>query len=46
MLDGINGGMLFIRPCVATRVHMLGLLEAKPKLRFTYAAAEQAFLTW
>ncbi|GAB4814824.1 hypothetical protein N2152v2_001870 [Parachlorella kessleri] len=46
MLDGINGGMLFIRPCVATRDHMLDILGTESKLRFTYAAAEQDFLTW
>ena len=26
--------------------HMMALLEAEPRLRFTYGAAEQDFLTW
>ena len=46
MLDGLNGGVLFIRPCAATEASMLRILAARPKLRFTYAAAEQDFCTW
>lgn len=45
-LKGINGGVLLLRPCEAVQQHMLSLLEEHPKLRFTYAAAEQDFLGW
>lgn len=46
MLGKINGGMLFLRPCAGIEAHMLSLLEAHPKLRFTHGTAEQDFLAW
>ena len=46
MLQRINGGVLLLRPCAAVQAHMLGLLQAHPKLRFTHGTAEQDFLSW
>ncbi len=45
-LQGINGGMLLLRPCKAVMRHMLAVLEAQPKLRFSHGAAEQDFFHW
>ncbi|PSC73361.1 glycosyltransferase family 8 [Micractinium conductrix] len=45
-LQGLNSGLLLVRPCAAMLEHMLQLLRAHAKLRFTYAAAEQEFLNW
>lgn len=45
-LHGLNGGVLFLRPCAAVARHMTALLEQHPKLRFTHGTAEQEFLTW
>ncbi|PSC67076.1 glycosyltransferase family 8 [Micractinium conductrix] len=45
-LTGINTGLLLVRPCPAMLDHMLSLLDSHPKLRFTYATAEQDFLNW
>ena len=45
-LSGINGGVLFLRPCPATASHMLDLLQRYPKLQFTHGTAEQDFLAW
>jgi hypothetical protein len=45
-LEKFNGGVLLLRPCPAVEQHMLQILEAYPKLRFTFGTAEQDFLTW
>ena len=45
-MERINGGVFFLRPCAATEAHMLTLLAAHPKLRFTHGTAEQDFFGW
>ena len=46
MLQSINGGVLFIRPCNATEAAMTSLLRDTPKLRFSHGTAEQDFFAW
>lgn len=45
-LTGINGGVIMLRPCPAVQRHMVSLLDAHAKLRFSHGAAEQDFFTW
>ncbi len=46
IIQGINGGVLFIRPCAATELGMQELLSDTPKLRFSHGTAEQDFFAW
>ena len=41
-MDGINGGVMLLRPCAAAEAHMVALLDAHPKLRFAHLTAKHA----
>ena len=45
-LGSLNGGVLFVRPCMALAKHMQQLATSDPKLQFRDGMGEQDYLDW